>query len=450
MGASASFELSQLNVIPGEHTETRLRVRNTGSVVDQFTFEPIGDGAEWITVAPAELSLFPAAEETVVVSIDAPRAPTTRQGTMPFAVRVVSREDAAGSVVEEGLLHIEAFDDRRIELLPTLSSSSRQGRHELAVDNLGNAPIRPAFVALDPEDQLRFEIDPSTLAVEPGTAAFTTVKVRPKERFWRGQPKRLPFQIVAAEDGHEPVTADGALLQQPRLPRWFWKAVLAFLALLILLFILWKTLLEPSIESTARDSAEEVVEEEVAAIDERLDAAGIPEAGDAGGGGGGGAATTTVPVPETTIAGPATTTTTGTESPTTTSIVTATTIAGSGTELSPLGKPIDFRLAVKALPSATTSGSFTVPGDQVLSITDIVLQNPTGATGDLRVQRDGTTLFETQLANFRDLDFHFVSPYQFAPGSTVDLEIICTEPGPGTAECGAGASFAGFIDNVEP
>ncbi len=110
-----------------------------------------------------------------------------------------------------------AFDDRRLELLPTLSSSSRQGRHELAVDNHGNAPIRPAFVALDPEDQLRFEIDPSVLTVEPGAAGFTTVKVRPKQRFWRGQPKRLPFQIVAAEDGHDPVTTDGALLQQPRL-----------------------------------------------------------------------------------------------------------------------------------------------------------------------------------------------------------------------------------------
>ncbi len=88
MGASASFEQSRLNVIPGEHTETQLRVRNTGSVVDQFTFEAIGDGADWITVAPAEFSLFPAAEETVVVSIDAPRAPTTRQGPTPFAVRV--------------------------------------------------------------------------------------------------------------------------------------------------------------------------------------------------------------------------------------------------------------------------------------------------------------------------------------------------------------------------
>ena len=282
MGASASFEQSRLNVVPGEHTETQLRVRNTGSVVDQFTFESIGVGAEWITVSPAELSLFPAAEETVVVSIDAPRAPTTRQGPTPFAVRVVSREDPTGSVVEEGVLDVAAFDDRRLELLPALSSSSRQGRHELAVDNHGNAPIRPAFVAIDPEDQLRFLIAPSVLVVEPGTAGFATVKVIPKQRFWRGQPKRLPFQIVAAEDGHDPVTADGALLQQPLLPRWFWKAVLAALILLLLLFILWKTLLEPSIESTARDTAEEEVADEVEAIDERLDAAGVPEAPGAG------------------------------------------------------------------------------------------------------------------------------------------------------------------------
>ena len=445
MGASASFEASQLNVVPGEHAETRLRVRNTGSVVDQFTFEAIGEATDWITVAPAELSLFPAAEETVVVSIDAPRAPTTRQGVMPFAIRVLSREDPPGSVVEEGVLDVAAFDDRRIELLPTLSSSSRQGRHQLAVDNHGNAPIRPAFVALDPEDQLRFQIAPSVLVVEPGAAEFATVKVLPKQRFWRGQPKRLPFQIVAAEDGHDPITADGALLQQPLLPRWFWKAVLAFLLLLLLLFVLWKTLLEPSIESTARDSAEEVVADEVEAIDERLDAAGIPEAPGAGeepGGEepGGGEATT----PPTSAAVVTTTTAPADTGPTTTSIVTATTVAGGSSDLSPLGQPIDFRLAAVVAPTSTGINSFTVPAGQVLSITDIVLQNPTGATGDLRIKRSGVTLFETQLANYRDLDFHFVSPYQFAEGATVDLEVICTVPGPGTGECGASASFAGF------
>ena len=86
----------------------------------------------------------------------------------------------------------------------------------------------------------------------------------------------------------------------------------------------------------------------------------------------------------------------------------------------------------------------------MLSITDIVLQNPTGATGDLRIKRSGTTLFETQLANYRDLDFHFVSPYQFAGGATVDLEVICTVPGPGTGQCGASASFAGFQREVAP
>ena len=251
-------------------------MRNTGSVVDQFTFEAIGEGADWITVAPAELSLFPAAEETVVVSIDAPRASTARQGPTPFAIRVVSREDPTGSVVEEGVLDVAAFDDRRLELLPHTVVEQPAGPPSARRRQPRQRADPPGVRGIDPEDQLRFQIDPSVLAVEPGAAGFTTVKVRPKNRFWRGQPKRLPFQIVAAEDGHDPVTADGALLQQPLLPRWFWKAVLAALLLLLLLFILWKTLLEPSIESTARDSAEEAVADEVAAIDDRLDAAGNP------------------------------------------------------------------------------------------------------------------------------------------------------------------------------
>ena len=62
MGASATLQATELLVTPGTEQAIELRVRNTGTVVDQFTFQPIGLAAGWISVEPPQVSLFPGAE----------------------------------------------------------------------------------------------------------------------------------------------------------------------------------------------------------------------------------------------------------------------------------------------------------------------------------------------------------------------------------------------------
>ena len=59
MTASALLSTGQLAVAPGATTSTELRVRNTSDIVDEFTFQPLGDAADWITVEPAMVRLFP-------------------------------------------------------------------------------------------------------------------------------------------------------------------------------------------------------------------------------------------------------------------------------------------------------------------------------------------------------------------------------------------------------
>jgi hypothetical protein len=60
-----------------------------------------------------------------------------------------------------------------------------------------------------------------------------------------------------------------------------------------------------------------------------------------------------------------------------------------------------------------------------LYITDLVFSNTDpSAAGEIRLQRSGTTLFALQLQNFRDLDFHFVTP--ILVGETDELAVVCT------------------------
>ena len=55
--------------------------------------------------------------------------------------------------------------------------------------------------------------------------------------------------------------------------------------------------------------------------------------------------------------------------------------------------------------------TFDLPGpDDTFSLTDVVLSNPQGDFGRAQVIVDGEVLLEHALENFRDLDFHFVSP----------------------------------------
>ncbi|MGV9547815.1 hydrogenase expression protein, partial [Streptomyces ardesiacus] len=50
MNLWTSLEPASATVDPGSTTRVRLRVRNTGDVVDEYRFEPVGDIAPWTTV----------------------------------------------------------------------------------------------------------------------------------------------------------------------------------------------------------------------------------------------------------------------------------------------------------------------------------------------------------------------------------------------------------------
>ena len=74
-----------------------------------------------------------------------------------------------------------------------------------------------------------------------------------------------------------------------------------------------------------------------------------------------------------------------------------------------------------------------------------MLQNPQGDSGLLTIGRDGDTLLQVRLENFRDLDYHFVAPVLFAAGKALTLTVQCqntaqSTPGP----CSPAAYYAGF------
>ncbi len=388
MGAIAVLGTRSLAVAPGAQASTEIRVRNNGTVVDQFTIQVLGDAAAWSTAEPPVISLFPGAEQTARITFKPPRSPEVPAGPMAFGVRVASQEDPAGSVVEEGQLQVGAFSETTAELAPRTSRGRTSATHDLAIDNRGNTVLNASVTGLDPDRTLAYDIKPPALVIDPGSAAFTKVAVKPRRRFWRGQPRTHSFQLQL-DGGPAPVLVGGSMLQEPILPSWFLKALALLLAAIVALALIWLLFLQPAIRSTAQERAEQVLEQ--AGIDPNPN-----------GNGNGNGQPTPTPAP-----GETTSPTTPTPTP-----------GPAGVQT-----PRDGRLQAGASAESPSA-------DRTLYVTDLVFSNPEGTSGTVRLRRSGQDLMVLNLDNFRDLDFHFVTPIAIGPEQSLRLTCDGTCDGP--------------------
>ncbi len=401
MGVSVTLVTPAVAVDPGQSVAVEARIRNTGTVVDEFAIDVLGDAAAWATVDPPTVSLFPGADGAVKALFSPPRLAATPAGLIPFGLRVRSREDPAGSAVEEGSVQVGAFMEPHAELVPRTSRGSSGGTHDLAVDNRGNTRLSADIEAADADRQLRFDVRPPAVVVDPGMAGFARIRVRPARRFWRGQPKTRQFQLYVKPSGGLSIALDGTLVQESILPPWFLRAVMALVVAAILLVILWLTLLRPTIQSAAADAVASPLASLKNDVNQALGNAGLPTLPANGGGDSGSASPT-----------PSPTSGSGGGSPTP-----AAPTATPGVFIAGLGTPVDGRL---------DGTNTTVTPSGTLFVTDLVFSNPNGRSGALVVLRNTTPLLQLRLENFRDYDLHFVTPIVVTSGQQLNLSLSCT------------------------
>jgi PASTA domain/zinc-ribbon domain len=230
---AVAMDPHDLQVAGGGEAQCQVQVRNTGRVVDRFTIEVLGPPAAWAEVDVPVLELMPNHEGTVDIRFRPPQSPDTPAGRTAFTVQVTSRADPGVVGRVDGAVDLEPFSAIQPELIPRTSEGRRVGEHQLVVSNAGNALLRAAIEVHDPDQKLRAAVGPRRLELPPGGALPARIVVRPRRRRWLGQPVTHPFQ-VAIDAGHgAPVTVDGAMLQQPLLPRWVIPVAAGLVALLV-------------------------------------------------------------------------------------------------------------------------------------------------------------------------------------------------------------------------
>jgi hypothetical protein len=414
VGASVTLGASVVQVEPGGEAALDVRLRNTGTVVDEFSIDVLGDAAAWAVAEPPTISLFPGADGTVRIAFRPPRSASIAAGSLPFGIRTQSREDPEGTTVEEGVVEVLNFYEPFAELVPRTSRGSRGAGHDVAIDNRGNTRLNAELEAIDEDRLLRFDVDPPGIVIEPGMAGFARLKVKPTKRFWRGSPKTRPFQLHVRPEGTMALTLDGAMLQEPVLPPWFVRAMIALGLLIIALILLWLLVLKPTIQTAASEAVDKPIAELKNGVNDALSNAGLPTIGPGGGGGPSASPEASIPVGGS-AAPPGPTPTPG------------------GPVIAGLGSPIDGRLS-KAAPTKTFTGT--------LFITDVVFSNPNGREGALVLLRDASDLFDIRLENIRDLDYHFVTPIVLTEGQALNLSLACT--GANATPCDPTVFYSGY------
>ncbi|MCA1222332.1 RICIN domain-containing protein [Streptomyces sp. 8L] len=254
MSLWTSLEPASTTVDPGGSTSVRLRLRNTGDVVDEYRFVPVGHLSPWTTVEPQSIRLYPGTTGTVQLTFAPPRTPDATAGPNPYGVQIIPTEHPEATTVPEGNVTITPFSEVRAELVPQTVKGRFRGRPRLAVDNLGNVKLTASIVGNDNSDQISYDIHPANVQVEPGRAAFLKTTLKPRQIIWAGSKQSRPYTLNVQRSGAEPLPVRGTYVQPGILPRWISVLITLLLALIIAFVMLWIAY-KPNISTQASEQA---------------------------------------------------------------------------------------------------------------------------------------------------------------------------------------------------
>ncbi|GAA2724035.1 COG1470 family protein [Cellulomonas aerilata] len=426
MATTATLDPSPVTLDPGGVATVPLQIHNSGTIVEGYRLEVVGPAVGWASVEPAEVTLYPDTSATATVMFFPPRSADVAAGELRYGVRVVPDAHPEQAVVPEGAVEVLPFSDTTAELIPRTSHGRRSARVRVAVDNRGNRPVTVALRASDQARLVSFDVRPEVSTVAPGQATFVDVRVRPDTTIWRGPARTLPYTAVVDPRDGTSVTLDGTYVQEPMVPHSLVKALVLALLLLLALAALWVYLLAPRVESAAQAAAAEQVEQAEAKAEQATAAA--EEAGAAAGAAQGSA----------TSAGQA---------------AEQAAVTAGQTAPPAVQTPVGERLQVAT--DGSGSASFPIPDGSTLQLTDIVLSNPQGDFGRVVVEVGERELFDSALENFRDLDYHFITPIVGSGGQELTITVDCNTVGapPGAEppdECDTSMYFGGLLVTPAP
>ncbi len=217
VGLTARLAEHELTVDPGGTVECEVTLRNTGTVVDRYALQVLGDAARWTRIDPPTVNLVPDAQGSARVTFTPPRSSQVAAGLRPFRLVATSHEDPRSSAFADGTVDVGPFHDIAMALQPQIVEG-RTGTYEVGMSNRGNVPVTVRVDADDPQGALALKVAHPAVSVPPGGSAAVRVNARPRNGTLSGAPRHYPFRVVAQTGWDAPRTLDGQLRYRPMLP----------------------------------------------------------------------------------------------------------------------------------------------------------------------------------------------------------------------------------------
>ncbi len=394
MSVTASFQPDRISAAPGETAALALHLQNNTDAERMVTLRAGGGLADQTVLQTETIYLDPNEHFEVPVIVDANASLVA--GPHTCVIEVSDDKEISNA---EATVEINSTEAWMARLEPQRSKSAGAGRHKVAIENSGNVPVMVELAATT-EPEVITELAAPAVNIDPGKTAKVEFRVSPHSKFWNGPSIDHPFTIAVTGSNGENTELEGTFEQGPRVRPWLGPAAAGMAGALLLGTVAWFGVLKPSVLDTAQQDAADLDAIQQADLDDQ---------------------------------------------------VTAMEAAAEEASELPLGSPTDLRLSVDAAPATTSTEEFDFDASgrgRILSISDVIFQNPTGAVGRVELLRDGDVLLDQEMANFRDLDFHLIAPLQIDSGSSISLRVTCETPGPGTESCEAAATVVGFVDDV--
>jgi hypothetical protein len=219
---SVATSLSPASVAaePGGIALATIRVRNTGTVVDELRITVDGPAAPWAEVETPVLRLMPATDGTSVIRLRPPVVPLALAGQVGFTVRVASRQHPAELASESGVLTVGEVRALAATIVPATAKASGSATYEVRVENRGNLAAAVTLAATDPDEALDLAIDTAPVMVQAGETLRASLRAKPRAGIMLGAPERRTFSVTVASEGRTAAQAGGTLVQVARLPAW--------------------------------------------------------------------------------------------------------------------------------------------------------------------------------------------------------------------------------------
>ena len=420
MAVTAKFVPEQIELLPNTPATLTLRLYNDDAETRTVTLAASGDLSDYVRLDSSTATVDTNQIVDVSVSVFVPSTVVAGTYTISADVAIVqdsldgeaTDSEATDSAATDGeAAHdqpgveaatatavVLAHSDYTIALQPARSHGATAGRHIVRLANTGNVVVTVELSANATDDDVTVQLGDTSMTVEPGLTGLVSLRVEPSATYWSGPAHDHHFTLdtTSVEGRSDELT--GTFQQRPRLPNWVGPAAAGAGTALLLGMIAWFALLRPWVQDTADDAAAHAIEQDRAALRDRIDEL---EA------------------------------------------------AAAEAEELPLGTPIDIRLSVAPTAGSSEQDAVDVEAGTTISITDVVWQNPTGAVGTASLRRGEEILLQSELANFRDYDLHFVAPLQFDDDTQLVLDVECRTPGAGTSDCPVAVSLVGFVDETD-